>query len=251
MHEASLYERNCFLTLTYDREHVPSDGSLNKTHFQLFVKRLRKRFGPGIRYYHCGEYGEQLGRPHYHALLFNHDFSDKKFFSVRNDLPLYTSDALSELWPSGFSTVGSVTFESAAYVARYVMKKVTGARAVDHYQGRQPEYTTMSRRPGIGARWYAQFKGDVYPRDKVIVRGVPSRPPRFYDGLLGREDPALLALLKITRERNSQRFVEDVLSDGRMVKVSDSDGQRLLVRETVKLAEISTLKRPLEITHEG
>src|SRR6185436_16893236 len=130
------------------------------------------------RYFHCGEYGEQLGRPHYHALLFNYDFDDKRFFSQRGGNSVYTSDKLSRLWGNGFSVIGEVTFDSAAYVARYVMKKVTGVRAEEHYQGRRPEYTTMSRRPGIGKGWYEKFKTDVYPRDRVVVRGVHTRPPR-------------------------------------------------------------------------
>ena len=79
------------------------------------------------------------------------------------------------------------------------MKKVTGDRASEHYQGRLPEYTTMSRRPGIGQGWYEKFKADVYPHDRIIVRGNPSRPPRFYDSLLQREDPALISQLKIAR----------------------------------------------------
>jgi len=252
MHEASLYDSNCFLTLTYDDKNLPSDLSLNKSHFQDFMKRLRKRYGSGIRYYHCGEYGDIYGRPHYHALLFNHDFEDKKFFSERNGNRVYTSDSLSNLWTAGFSVIGEVTFESAAYVARYVMKKVTGEKADDYYGGRLPEYTTMSRGSkklgtgGIGKGWFDKFKSDVYPIDRVIVRGHPSRPPRFYDTLLGREDRSTLERLKINREINGTRFVSDVLSDGRVIRVSDQSGPRLLVKEQVKLAEISTLKRPLE-----
>jgi len=75
MHEASLYERNCFITLTYSDEFLPNDRSVNVRHFQLFMKKLRKRFGPNIRFYHCGEYGEKTSRPHYHALLFNFDYT--------------------------------------------------------------------------------------------------------------------------------------------------------------------------------
>lgn len=259
MHEASLYDRNCFITLTYDEDHLPSgpgsctrctvphllDGSVCVSDFQNFLKKLRRQYGEGIRFYHCGEYGEQFGRPHYHALLFNHDWDDKRLFSRRGGIDVFTSDSLSRLWGKGFAVSGDVTFESAAYVARYVMKKVTGVRGPDHYAGRRPEYTTMSRRPGIGAFWFKKFSSDVYPSDRVVVRGFHSRPPRFYDGLLGREDPSSLALIKIDRERRAVRFVDDVV-DGRVVKVSDNDGRRLLVREEVKKSEIRTLRRPLE-----
>ena len=180
-HEASLYQDNCFITLTYSDEHLPSDKSLHVEHFQKFMKRLRKRFGEGVRYYHCGEYGEKYMRPHYHACLFNFDFPDKKIWKENNGNRLYVSESLSELWPFGFVTIGDVTFESAAYVARYIMKKVNGDLAESHYERvdwetgevyqLKPEYTTMSRRPGIGSNWFAKFKDDIFPQDYVVING--------------------------------------------------------------------------------
>jgi hypothetical protein len=247
MHEASLYPDNSFITLTYSDENLPPRGSLLKSDFQDFMKRLRKSIAPKrVRYYHCGEYGEKLKRPHYHALLFGHDFEDKKYFSGKADCSLYTSDSLSKLWPFGFSLSGSVSFESAAYVARYVMKKVTGDRSAEHYQGLLPEYTTMSRRPGIGQGWYAKFKTDVYPLDRIAVRGSLTRPPRFYDNLLAREDRSTLELLKINRQKLAVHYVTDVLSNGTVIRVSDQDSKRLLVKEEVKKAQIKNLVRPLE-----
>jgi len=251
VHEASLYSENSFITLTYNPENLPSNGSLVKSDFQDFMKRLRKSIAPRkVRYYHCGEYGENLGRPHYHALLFGYDFEDKKYFSGKAVNSVYTSDTLSKLWPFGFSVSGSVTFESAAYVARYVMKKVTGDKSAEHYKGLLPEYTTMSRRPGIGKGWYEKFKTDVYPLDRIVIRGSPSRPPRFYDYLLGVEDRSTLELLKIKRESLAKHFVTDVLSDGSKIRVSDQDSRRLLVKEEVKIAEIKNLIRPLEGSYE-
>lgn len=222
VHEASLYAKNCFITLTYSDENLPPKSSLCLKHFQDFMKRLRKRFGPGIRFFHCGEYGERLERPHYHALLFNHDFEDRKLWTEREEQRLYVSRSLSELWPLGFSTVGDVTFNSASYVARYVVKKITGKGAEQHYLGRTPEYITMSRRPGIGRRWFETFRGDVYPADDLIVRGNHSRPPRYYDDLLGKTDPSLLASLKIEREKN-RTFDSFTLCDKEMVKKSEID----------------------------
>lgn len=253
MHEASLYRDNCFVTLTYSPENLPAGGTLVLPHFQMFMKRLRKRFGPGIRYYACGEYGEVLQRPHYHALLFNHDFADKRFYGGRNGNSLFTSASLSELWPFGFSVIGDVSFESAGYVARYCMKKVTGKKAEAHYDGRSPEFAVMSRGSkrlgtgGIGRGWYERFKSDVYPLDRVVVRGHPTRPPRFYDDLFAREDRSGSALLKIARERRADRYVDDVLSDGRRVRVSDSDSGRLLVKEVCKKAEVALLSRHTEV----
>lgn len=139
-----------------------------------------------------------------------------------------------------------MTFESAAYVARYALKKVTGERAESHYGGRKPEYITMSRRPGLGTAWLAKYASDVYPRGRVVVRGFPSRPPRFYDSIYGASDPAGLALLKINREKDAIRYVEDVLSDGRRISLLDSCDARLAVKEEVKKAQLSKLKRTLE-----
>ena len=101
-------------------------SSLNYKHFQDFMKRLRKSHS-GVRFYMCGEYGEDFSRPHYHALLFNCSFPDRKKHSTGDSgSVIYTSEALSKLWPFGFSSIGDVTFESAAYCSRYIMKKVTG-----------------------------------------------------------------------------------------------------------------------------
>lgn len=245
MHEASLWEKNSFVTLTYNDENIPSNKSLQLDHFQRFIKRLRRSVDDRIRYYHCGEYGELNERPHYHALLFNYRPGDLKLFSERDGRRLYTSDSLSKLWPLGFSTIGEVEFESAAYVARYIMKKVTGDRASSHYAGRKPEYTTMSRRPGIGKGWYEKFKADVYPSDRVIVRGVVTRPPRFYDGLLGSEDRSTLEFLKIKRENQAQKYTTDTLSDGRVIRVSEFSAPRLLAKNECVEAKIKMLTRSL------
>ena len=156
MHENRMHRDSCFVTLTYDNEHLPEGGTLVKRDFQLFMKRLRKVKGEGVRFYACGEYGEYNARPHYHALLFNCGFSDKLVHSKngRGEL-LYTSDELHDMWPMGHNIIGDVSFESAAYVARYCVKKVTGKGSDEHYSvvdgdgrifTRIPEFALMSRR---------------------------------------------------------------------------------------------------------
>ena len=136
MHEAQLHESNAFITLTYADEHLPQDRSLDKREFQLFIKRLRKSIQPQrLRYFHCGEYGAKLGRPHYHACLFGFDFPDKELqrYSKTGE-KLYRSDLLDSAWQNkGWALIGEVTFQSAAYVARYITKKITGEAAHDHY----------------------------------------------------------------------------------------------------------------------
>ncbi len=152
-HEASLHEYvggNCFVTLTYDDASVPVDWSLDRRHFVNFMKRLRKAFEPErIRYFMCGEYGSvckhglsldvvvcplcNVGRPHYHACLFNCSFSDLVSYGSRDGELRYTSGFLESVWSHGFVDVGELNFASAAYVSRYCLKKVTGVAAVQHY----------------------------------------------------------------------------------------------------------------------
>lgn len=185
MHEASLYEDNVFLTLTYRDEELPEDHSLRLEHWQLFMKRLKKAYGgKSLRFYHCGEYGETTHRPHYHAIIFNHDFRDKTYLKeTETGSKLYISSTLDRIWTHGDCYIGSVTFESAAYCGRYVMKKLTGARKSE-YGSRVPEYSTMSRRPGIGSPWLAKWKRDCYPNDFCIMNGRKIRVPKAYDQLM-------------------------------------------------------------------
>lgn len=231
-HEASLYDDNCFLTLTYNDLNLPSNGSLDVRHHQLFMKRLRKKIGR-VRFFHCGEYGEKGGRPHYHYILFGHDFEDKVFHNVSGENRVYTSATLERLWPYGFSLIGGVTFESAAYVARYCLKKITGEQATEHYQGRRPEYATMSN--GIGAEWLEKFHRDVYPKDFVTRDGIKMKPSRYYDELMEKWDPELM------RRVRAERPVEHVLR-----KSEDRRSRRLRVREIVQDERAKLLKRGVE-----
>jgi hypothetical protein len=257
MHEASLYKNNCFITLTYSDDHVPENGSLRYEDFQKFMKRLRKRYSgvePSaspdspdkypIRFYMCGEYGENFGRPHFHACLFNFDFRDKKYWSTSpSGSRIYRSEFLEDLWPFGFSSIGDVNFQSAAYVARYIMKKVTGKMAREYYDqvdfetgevlSRVPEFNKMSLKPGIGADWFKRFHTDVYPHDHVVVNGRTSKPPRFYDGQLEKMFPDLYDDVKHARFREAMLHLEDNTPD------------RLAVKEQVAQAKLSKLKRTL------
>ena len=145
MHEAQMHENNCFITLTINPEELEkrkNKWSLDHREFQLFMKRLRKKYGE-VRFYMCGEYGEENKRPHYHACLFGVEFEDKELHRVRRGIPLYKSETLNKLWKLGFCTIGDVTFESAAYVARYIMKKVTGEKAEEHYRCPDRDWETQ------------------------------------------------------------------------------------------------------------
>lgn len=241
VHEASLHEKNCFVTLTYRPEDVPVDGSVDVRHWQKFAKRLRKRVGP-FRFLHVGEYGEENFRPHYHACIFGQDFAeDRRVFSRRGSNETFTSETLESTWGFGFTTLGRLTWQSAAYVARYCMKKATGVdvgdrlRRIDLETGEEyyvkPEYNTMSRRPGLAADWYRRFKADVFPDDYVVHNGEKLRVPAFYDRILEKEDPALLVELKRKRK------------DAAFARRADCSVERLAVREEVMEARLSRLGR--------
>lgn len=242
MHEASIHEANSFVTLTYRDEHVPARGQLVYSDFQKFMRRLRKKLGP-VSFYMCGEYGEQNWRPHFHACLFGKDFDDKKYMATNgNGDKLYTSDILNELWPYGFALVGDVTFQSAAYVARYCVQKRTGEEAKTWYARVDkdgvyqlvPEFNRMSLKPGIGKRFLELWKTDIYPHDYVIVNGVKCPPPRYYDKVLKREDGDKFEEIVMERERRARLRYEDEKPD------------RLAAREAVTQARASILQRGMQ-----
>ncbi|WNK14795.1 MAG: replication initiator protein [Microvirus sp.] len=205
LHEASLHENNCFLTLTYSDDQLPENGSLNKRDIVLFLKRLRKKHSDiSIRFFQCGEYGEQFKRPHHHVLLFGYDFPDKAYFKKQGDYMLYLSQELADLWPHGLHSIGNITFDSACYCARYILKKVTGKPAKEHYGGTIPEYVTMSRKPGIGKAWYDLYHYDLFNHDKCVVGpDFICRPPKYYDKLFDLANPDRFKQIKTQRLQNA------------------------------------------------
>lgn len=261
MDEASLHEFNCFITLTYSDEHLPAHGSLRKSDFQDFMKRFRmhvtRKYGYyPIKFFMCGEYGEQLSRPHFHACIFGFDFPDKELWSVRDGVRLFRSPSLESLWPFGHSTIGDVTFESAAYVARYCLKKVVGDGSIEHYSRMTdegeiipitPEYADMSRGGrtgrGIGFNWLQQFSSDLN-KDFITVNGKKVRPARYYDRILKQRDEVAFNERKLKRVA----AVLDSL-DKAPAKSRDRGNAKLRQRKAalyIKRQQISQLKRGVE-----
>lgn len=227
LHEKRLHKESCFVTLTYDDAHLPPFGTLVKRDLQLFIKRLRNEYGSGIRFYGCGEYGDSNKRPHYHVIIFNYSPSDKVIYKrAKRGEWLYNSDALSAIWGAGFVVIGDVSFDSAAYVARYVMKKQTGRNAsyydVQDANGevfrRLPEFALMSRRPGIGLGWYKKYGQESYQHDSVIINGRPVRPPRYYDGKYEQDNADHLKKIKVIRKRKAYLQFKENLVDRRRVR---------------------------------
>lgn len=261
MHEARCWQRNCFITLTYADQFLPKNGSLVYDDFQKFMKRLRFSFKGHqalpdgtrpIRFYMAGEYGENFGRPHFHACIFNFDFEDKAPWERTTSGELiYRSKALEELWPFGYSSVGEVTFKSAAYVARYIMKKITGRGSAAHYyvdhdedgviSSRTPEFNKMSLKPGIGAFWFDKYSSDVFPRDSVIINGKAVKPPRYYDKLFDR-------LLRSGASVFDHYEIDEMMHrrwERAQIFLDENSPERLAAREKVELARLSRLKRKL------
>lgn len=241
VHESYLWlddQGNCFVTLTYrdadectDEQfrkghYIPADHSLRPTHVQKFIRRLRKtreyfydddgNITNPIRYFYCGEYGDENQRPHYHICLFNQSFNDQRLFKDDEGFYTYTSPTLDKLWPYGFSTVQALNFETACYTARYSLKKITGKKADEHYLRMDqdgcaywllPEYIRMStgrNKPcGLGAGFYEKFSTDIFPSDDVPVpgKGVIRKVPRYYQNILESRDRATLQLVKDIRQK--------------------------------------------------
>jgi hypothetical protein len=228
IHESSLWLNNIFVTLTYDNENVPNikndqgeiiSNTLVKKDFQDFMKRLRKhkkatKHNP-IRFFHCGEYGEKnTKRPHYHAILYNCNFSDRE--PVQGEKGLTTSKTLEKIWGKGIVSIGDVNFTTASYVAGYVQKKINGKQKDQHYQivdkqtgeylgQQQQEYATMSRRPGIAGHWFTKHYKDLYPSDNLHINGKKMRPTEYYDKLFKKKYPRIMEKIKKNRIEDMQQ----------------------------------------------
>jgi len=261
MHESRSHEDT---SLTYRDSEMPL--SLSEKDFQHFMKRLRKRLstiGTRIKFFHCGEYSPKKTRPvgpfdprfyqsegqrpHYHAIIFGYDFPDKTLRSVRDDISIYTSDFLADVWGKGYCTVGDLTFESAAYVARYSLKKINGPleQKPDPITGLCPYERTcpvtgeitevakerVSMSNGIGADFYDKYSSDMFPRDYVVINGHQAKTPRYYDNKYDIEEPEIMDTIKERRIVEMRRHAKDNTPD------------MLRQREAVKQAQLSMLKR--------
>lgn len=246
-HESKLHTSSSFLTLTYSDTNLPDDLSVSLRPLQLFLKRLRKQLAPkSIRFFACGEYGDRTHRPHYHALIFGHDFSEdrKPWRKAPSGHTLYRSEVLERCWTLGSSELGIFTPDSAGYVARYCLKKINGDRAATHYQrvhpetGEivtvRPEFATMSTRPGIGAEWFTRFQADAFPSDFVVVEGIKKPIPRYYHKKLTEQDERAATMVKLKRQQRALPHKENNTPD------------RLATRQYCLSERMKHLKRDLD-----
>ena len=280
-HEAMMYPENCFITLTYAPEHLPKNGVLVKEHAEKFMKDLREKYRyekgkTGIRSFGCAEYGYKcktcgknkidcykankekydhewnptFGRPHYHLCLFNHDWSDKKLLYSKKGNNYYKSQELEELWGRGITVTTDMTWETAAYVGRYVTKKIKGKGAekkdelgLTHYEELDPttgeiiqkppeRSICISRMPGLGKPWFDRYYKDCYPGDQIKLRGKTFRPPKYYDDLYEKLDPEDMKRVKIKRMVDGEKKrKETTLSQLEEKERKQKKSAKKLVRE--------------------
>lgn len=204
VHESKMHEQNSFITLTYDDDHLPPNKSLNKKDYALFLKKLRQHIfrshNQQIKFYQCAEYGDETARPHHHMCIFGYDFPERILYKTVTGIPLFISETLNKMWGHGFCTIGEITPDSAMYCAKYVIKKITGENAAKHYNGRMPEYQTMSLAEGIGKKFLDTYQSDIYNHDTLIFNGRKLRPTKYYDYLLEKQNPDIFRHIKSSRK---------------------------------------------------
>ena len=236
MYECKCSEHNYFITFTYDELNIPIPesseyegnkyyndgtwtGSLLPSDIDKFLNSLRKYFErkghKGIKYFYAGEYGETTKRPHYHMILMNCPLDLKEFYDFHIDSRKklhWKSHEIERFWKEGIIDVGEVEFASAAYVARYCMKKITDSTDKSIYwsQGKMPEFVRMSRRPGIGSDYFNQNVDKIYKTDELIVKNfhgesITVKPPKAWDRKFKELYPEAYEQLKESRKAAAER----------------------------------------------
>lgn len=236
MYECRNSEHNYFITFTYDDMHLPiaetteyngktftNDGTWSGTLFPAdidrFINSLRKYFErkghSGIKYFYAGEYGETTKRPHYHMILMNCPLDVKEFYDFHIDERKklhWKSHEVEKYWEEGMIDIGEVEFASAAYVARYCMKKISDEVDKSKYweEGLMPEFVRMSRRPGIGKQYLLDNMDEIYKTDEVLVRNFKGdlmkvKPPKAWDKEFKKLHPDEWFKIQRSRKEGAER----------------------------------------------
>lgn len=188
VHESKFWSKSSFITLTY--KDTPPHNSLCPDDTRNFIRRLRRHIGSNFKYYLVGEYGEKGDRPHYHALIFGYDFGYSSNFNIDDSHRAIPYDSLhnttavrfpelDDLWELGYTSVGELTFDSAAYCAQYAIKKITGPRAKAHYGLRHPEFSRTSQN-AIGKQYVDRYANEILTHNSVISNDAEQPIPSYY-----------------------------------------------------------------------
>lgn len=277
MLEAKEWHNNIVINLTYDDDHLTwNDGidtktgelrkhpTLVKRDVQLFIKRLRKKYqgiepwtNPDtgkeqqpIRFFMCGEYGDQKGRPHYHIIMFNFRPPDMQRWELNeNGYQMYYSKEITKLWGMGMVKLNELTREMAEYIARYVTKKIKGKDAEETYQarGQVPEYTCMSRKPGIAHKYFEDHKETIYKTDEIFIptaKGLKkTKPSKYFDKKMAMEDEEFMELIKSRRKTNANEKMQMLLKS-----VGKTEDEWLQEQKALRIEKFKALKRTKEAT---
>lgn len=255
MLEAQDHKYTWFVTLTYNDENLPPNfsgieefaqlHSLNPEDMTLFLKRLRERTGQKFRYYYCGEYGSHTARPHYHMILFGFDFNDLEVYKHTQFGDLFISKSFEDIWGKGFCTIAKCTYETAAYTARYVMKKRKGEDSqIFLLHGLISEFVRMSRRPGIARKYFDENFEEIYKTDEIFIEtrkgGKKFTPPRYFDKLYESLDPDSFIEIKADRKKAAE-----TIKKLKMSRTSVGYEELLTNEEKNLIKRTSKLVRPL------
>lgn len=279
--ETIYHSEQWFLTITYNNDSVPTlnleTGEIDRggywalnqnqagdftsveqsltllpTDLQLFLKNLRrqqeyhyKQYGT-IRFYACGEYGGKTLRPHYHMLAYGLHIPDLEYYKTTNEgNEYYTSEYLNRIWGKGFIIVGKLSWNSCAYVSRYVMKKQmgkdeNGLTAKDRYfeAGLQPEFVRMSLKPGIGQKYFEDHKEEIYRNDEIILPGgkkpIRMKPPKKFDEWFEEINPDKMKEVKEEREQQVKQNQHNQLKNTSLTYCEMLDTQERTLKKKMK-----------------
>ena len=230
LHELKYHDSAIFLTLTYSPENLPKSGTLVKADLQKFFKRVRKQLEKTdrkIKYYACGEYGDRFNRPHYHAIVFGLSLGPDDQALIKN------------CWTLGYIKSGTVTYDSARYVADYVQKKYSGPKNYLEYErkGLETPFAVMSQ--GIGLQYVMDYQEDLIKNMSITIHGAEVGIPRYYKKkmCLTQEESAIAALS--AQERDLRKFI-DHTEDGNLSEAlrKRREHKRRMEDETIARSEL-------------
>ena len=278
MCECKKSEHNYFITLTYDKEHLPfkkelkikekgtdniityfNNEELKPTlipeHMHTFIHNLRQymertKDHKGIKYIYCGEYGETTQRPHYHLILMNCPLNIEDFYDFHVDKNFkahWKSKEIENYWDKGMIDIAECEWSSVAYVARYTAKKVAANydKQKMYSECRIPEFLRRSTK--LGEEYYKENKDKIYKTDEIIMKTVKgnignAKPPRYFDKLYEKEHPREMTLIKLSREKEHMR------KEQAQQALTDATDKQMMIMQMQNVAKkMSMLKRTEEI----
>lgn len=248
--ESLSYVQSCCITLTYNDDNLPEFGNINLDHVSNFIRVLRQWYNRkgcpiDIKYFAGAEYGSELGRPHYHVIVYGYYPEDAYYWRRKKVVRYFRSPTFERLWKKGNVEFAEVSPAACSYVANYCLKKLKGAEGADYYHengnvdestgewiDKIPEHCRMSK--GIGKSFYDEFKHQIYPADFVVVSGKKRPVPRYFDKLLQEDDPLLYESVKARRVR--------VYCEGDRLTLQELDAVDANVRSRINMFSKRTME---------